>query len=248
VIAEFGSSELNATTAAIIYQEDDPYSKGLASDIKAQWENLHGNGSVVAYVSFNNTNIEKSDYGDQAAEIATVNETAGVLFVPVKGKLVPYVVNAVRDAGVQKLPIVGGDAWNDDVALKKCGEACVGSYFTSNFIASGAVGYAKHFADQYTSAYGYMPESSAALAYDAMNLIKAGLEQYGTWTCDLAQNRDGLRKGMKKLTNFQGVGGNITFDKNRNPKDKCINIAHVINASNTASSTFFSLYCPANSA
>jgi branched-chain amino acid transport system substrate-binding protein len=239
-MAALASSELNATTAAILYQEDDPYSNDLASSIKGFWEYLHGNGSVAAFVSFNQTNIENSDFAIQAAEIASVNKTATILFVPIHGEQVPDVVNAVRDAGWYG-QIIGADAWENKAAIEKCGEACVGSYFSANFIAEGSVGYAKRFVDKYLTTYGVMPDAQAALAYDAMNLIKAGLEQNGNWTCDLAQDRAGLRMGMKDLTNFQGVAGDITFNENGDPIDKCIAIAHV---SNTSSATFVYRYCP----
>jgi len=245
VLADFVTAKLNKTAAmaAIIYQEDDMYSEGLARVFKAEWEKLNGAGSVAAYVSYNYTNVENLNFEEQASKIASVNDTATVLFAPIQTEEIPSVINAVRDAGWHG-QVVGGDAWSVDPNLpQKCGEACVGAYFASDFIASGAVGYAKTFADKYFATYGATPNLFAALSYDAMNLMETGLKQYGTWTCQLAEDRDGLRNAMGKLTNFQGVGGNITsFDANNNPKDKCVTFAQIINA--TAQVAFLSLICP----
>ena len=244
-LADFVTEKLNKTAAiaAVIYQEDDMYSEGLARVFKARWEKLNGAGSVAAYVSYNYTNAENLNFEEQASKIASVNDTASVLFAPIQSEEISSVINAVRDAGWHG-QVVGGDAWSVDPNLpQECGEACVGAYFTTDFIASGAVGYAKTFADKYFETYGATPNLFAALSYDAMNLMEAGLKQYGTWTCQLAEDRDGLRNAMEKLRNFQGVGGNITsFDANNNPKDKCVTFAQINDA--TAKVAFLDLICP----
>jgi ABC-type branched-subunit amino acid transport system substrate-binding protein len=81
--------------------------------------------------------------------------------------------------------------------------------------------------DKFTKRYNYKPNPTAALAYDAMNLIKTGLERWN-WVCDLNANRDGLRNVMEILTEFDGVSGVIpSFAKDRNPSGKCIQVGKV---------------------
>jgi len=238
VIASLTATQLNVTNAAIIFQEDDPYSSYLANGIMGYWKYL--NNTVAAYSSYNQTNVDDSNFADQASVIAKLSNTGTVLFVPVKGYQVPHIVKAVHDAG-WKGQIVGADGWSEASALKECGEACVGTYFSANFIAEGAVGYAKRFVDKYFTTYGVMPDPHAALAYDAMNLIKVGLEQNGIWTCDLAQNKNNLRAGLQNVANFQGVAGEISrFDLNGDPIDKCIPIGQV---GNNSLPTFIYSYC-----
>ena len=237
LLAALTAGEFNSSTAAIIYQADDIYSSYLANGIKAYWEYL--NNSLAAFVSFNKTNIEESNFETQASEIANAN--ASVLFAPIQGQQVSGVMNAIEKTGWHGI-IVGSDGWSEsDIFLKECGKACVGAYFSANFISDGSVGYSKRFVDKYVATYGVMPSDKAALAYDAMNLIKEGLEQNGQWTCDLSQNRVNLERGIQNITNFQGVGGDIhSFDANGDPVDKCITIGRV---SNTSEPTFLYRYC-----
>jgi branched-chain amino acid transport system substrate-binding protein len=227
LLALVAAYEEEKTTAAIIFQEDDPYSSGLAGEIRGFWLDRL-NLTVVSFASFNTTNVKDSNYAIQADEISRVlNETTGVVFVPVLSTRVPDVVKAIREAGWNGT-MLGGDGWSDS-NLTMCGDACVGSYFTANFVPEGVQGSnAKRFVDQFTVAYGRLPDAKAALAYDAISLIKLGLEENGYWTCDVAQNRESLRMGLKNITDFQGVSGVITkFNENGDPFEKCITIANV---------------------
>jgi len=239
-IASLTASEMtNITAAAIIYQSDDPYSNYLAQGIKGYWEYL--NKTVAAYESFNETNIDNSDFADQAAAVAKLNNHSTALFIPVKGYEVPDIVKAVRNVGWNG-QIIGADGWADELVLKDCGEACVGSFFTSNPIAQGNVGRAKQAYERYKKTYGDNPDAKAVLAFDAMSLIKIGLEHSGEWMCDIAQNRLNLRNGLHNITNFDGAGGKISrFDDNGNPINKCITIGKV---GNDSKPVLIFNYCP----
>jgi branched-chain amino acid transport system substrate-binding protein len=240
VLAKAVSTEFNVSNVAIIVADGDPYSMGLASGIRGYWEYLHPNSSSPAIFSFNGANTSSSVYKDLATAIASANVTPQLLFVPVLSRYIANVVKAVVDAGWNG-QLIGADTWANAAAIKECGKACNGAYFTSNFIASGALGYARDFVDRYIIADGVMPDDHAALAYDAMNLIKAGLEKHGNWTCDLAQDRDGLRIGMQNLIDFKGVGGDIAaFDENNDPINKCLSFGRV----NESTYTQVYRYCP----
>lgn len=227
LLASVAAYEGEKTTAAIIFQDDDPYSSGLASEIRGFWLDFL-NLTVVSFAPFNKTNAKDSNYVVQADEISRVlNETTGVVFVPVLSSIVPDVVRAIRNAGWNG-SMLGGDGWSES-NLARCGEDCVGSYFTANFVPEGIQGTnSKKFVDQFSVAYGRLPDAKAALAYDAISLIKLGLEENGYWTCDVAQNRESLRMGLKNITDFQGVSGVISkFNENGDPLERCIPIANV---------------------
>eukprot|EP00590_Aulacoseira_subarctica_P008466 CAMPEP_0172419684 /NCGR_PEP_ID=MMETSP1064-20121228/6080_1 /TAXON_ID=202472 /ORGANISM="Aulacoseira subarctica , Strain CCAP 1002/5" /LENGTH=127 /DNA_ID=CAMNT_0013159265 /DNA_START=445 /DNA_END=828 /DNA_ORIENTATION=- len=82
---------------------------------------------VRPHESFNQTNIDNSDFADQAAAVAKLNNHSTALFIPVKGYEVPDIVKAVRNVGWNG-QIIGADGWADELVLKDCGEACVGSF------------------------------------------------------------------------------------------------------------------------
>lgn len=227
VMSKLGKEEYNATSAAIIYQEDDPYSNGLARELKNYWESL--NGSVVSYVPYTHVNVENSSYSILTSSNGIENTTADVLFLPIVQNSIVPVVSTIYNSGWRK-PIIGADGWSDAEQLEICGEACVGALFTANFIADESFGTESEpekFVDKFTRRYNYKPNPTAALAYDALNLIKTGLEQWN-WECDLNMNRDGLRNVMESITEFDGVSGFIpSFGKYRNPTGKCIRTGKV---------------------
>jgi branched-chain amino acid transport system substrate-binding protein len=225
VLVNLGSDVLKAKKASILFQEDLASSADLASEIKQYWEALHGIGSVVSYVTFNTTNINASNYQDQINNITL--GASEILFLPILSQQVPTVMKALRDGGFTN-PTIGGDGWGDLAALKECGDACVDSFYTSNFVADDATdGVSKNFVEKYTDRYGVEPNDMAALAYDAVQMIKVGLKKYGEWKCNIFKNRDGLRNALEKIDNFDGVAGDITFDENHNPANKCVYIARV---------------------
>jgi len=240
VMAKLGKEEYNATSAVIIYQEDDPYSNGLADELKNYWESL--NGSVISYVPFTLINVDNFNYSLVTSEILVENTTADILFLPIVQNSIVPVVSTIHNSGWRK-PIIGADGWSDAEQLEICGEACVGALFTANFIADGNFGSGSEqekFVNKFTRRYNYKPNPTAALAYDALNLIKSGLELWN-WGCDLHSNRDGLRDAMEIITDFDGVSGFIpSFDNNRNPIGKCIHIGKV---SRQYQPIFYDEYC-----
>ncbi|MGD8793559.1 MAG: ABC transporter substrate-binding protein, partial [Anaerolineae bacterium] len=52
VIANFITDEFGFTKAGVLYDVASDYPKGLAEFFKGAWEEIHGEGSVVAYESF----------------------------------------------------------------------------------------------------------------------------------------------------------------------------------------------------
>jgi len=236
VLVKLGTDIYAATTASVLFQEDLAYSADLANVIKKYWERNHGGDSVLSFVSFNSTNVNASDYVDSITSI--LDTDADVLFVPILSQQVPDVVKAIRQAGWES-PILGGDGWMDLEALKNCSDACVNSFFTANYLADGPT--SNNFVEEYTQKYGVAPNDMAALAYDAVGLIKVALKDYGEWSCNIFTNREGLRDALENVEDFNGVAGDITFGKNNNPKDKCVYIANV-NASYYPS--YFYSFCP----
>jgi branched-chain amino acid transport system substrate-binding protein len=219
VIALLGMQVVNATSAAILFQEDLPYSADLASEIKNALE-LQG-GSVVSFVSFNETNIQESNYKNQVEEIQYSN--ADVLIVPILYDQVPDVMNAVRQKS--DIPVLGADGWEDLDAIEKCGSDCSNVFYTS-LLTQFTSKDAKSFVKSYSKTFGIVPDNFAALAYDSMNLLKDALVRSGSSTCstNILQGRKDLQVALKNTTNFVGIAGNITFDGNNSPINRCVDI------------------------
>ncbi|MBI4733941.1 MAG: ABC transporter substrate-binding protein, partial [Rubrobacteridae bacterium] len=68
------------------------------------------------------------------------------------------------------------------------------------------------FVGYYQDDYGAKPGPSAALAYDAFNLIVEAIRE----TNSMEPER--IRNALKNTKDFKGVTGNYTFDESRNPQ------------------------------
>jgi branched-chain amino acid transport system substrate-binding protein len=220
VLASF-AKYLNATNISIIFQEDNADSVNLANEFMGSWESLEG--SVLASVS-------SSEWNSAYANLSSILASTDILFVPVTPRHLTEVVNFTRGIG-WKGPILGGDGWDNLNAIHQCGEACNDSVYTSMLFSNAS----NPFFESYKSAYGVLPNSMAALAYDAMNLVKKALVTQNKTVChdNVVSDRVNLRYGLKNTTDFIGVAGNTTFGIDNSPVNRCVILNFIYNSAPT---------------
>jgi branched-chain amino acid transport system substrate-binding protein len=235
LLAKFAASHLNATKACILYDnEPNAFPSGFAATFKADWEEKHDDGSVVAYESF------KPGDEDLSSQLTTIaNAGCDFLLIPEYAYVIPSIMHQAHEAGIT-VPIIGPDSWVGDNLVEECGADCEGDYFTKHFVASSATsGNAKAFVDGYKTEYGTAPGDVAGLTWDAMLLAKQALKNCGKITGDLAVDRKCVRDGMRDISNFKGVTGTYTFTNSNNP-EKCIPIVQI----KDGGLTFVKKVCP----
>ncbi|MDR2110719.1 MAG: ABC transporter substrate-binding protein [Spirochaetaceae bacterium] len=215
VAARFAREQFKVTRTAILYNLEDDYSKTLAELYRDNWERLNGPGSVVAFESFGQRD---QDFSVQLTRI--VNSNAEMLYLPVYYNFVGLIVPQAKDLGWNK-PIMGADAWGsaDLWALSKGSVA--GYYFTTHYAAAGAVGKTKEFIDEYTSAYGYVPDDVAALSYDAIMIVLEAIQAAGL-TGNLQRDRDAIKNAIATLKNYDGITGKMTFNAEGDPEKDAV--------------------------
>ena len=68
----------------------------------------------------------------------------------------------------------------------------------------------KEFVARYQEKYGALPDTFAALGYDAARLLADAIKRAGS------SDSKALRDALAKTSGFEGVTGQISFDTNRN--------------------------------
>lgn len=234
VVANFISEEFGSTKAAVLYDVASDYPKGLAEVFKEAWEKKHGAGSIVAYESFT---TQDTDFSSQLTTI--VKSGAQVLFTPQYYNEVPLIVRQAKDLGWQG-PIVGSDSWGSAELSELCGEACHGLFFSTHYAAAGAQGDTKVFIDRYEKAYGYVPDDVAALTWDSLRLIQQAIQDTGSLTGKIQDDRVAVRNAMTQIKNFAGITGNMTFTEEGDP----IKCAVIVKINDKGEFQFHKSICP----
>lgn len=216
VMARFAAKEFNATRAAVLFDSENAYPKGLAEFFRKSFEKEHGAGSVVAYEGF------ESDYSDLSVNMKNIMASgAEVLFVPQYSNELPSILKQIRDAGWDK-PVMGGDAWESSDLVEKCGDLCKGLFFSAHFGALGAEGKAKGFIDRYKAKYNQMPDGYSALGYDAANLMITAISKLDHVDKNLFVARQEVSKQLSTIKAYEGVSGTLNMNDSGDPSKSAV--------------------------
>ena len=203
VAANFALKELKASTAAVLYDVGNDFSKGLADFFKTTFEK--GKGTILAYESY-----QKDDV-DFSALITKIGiKKPDVLFLPDYYNKVSLIARQVREKGL-KSALLGGDGWDSPDLIKIGGSAIIGNYFTNHYSAEKKDKVTEAFIGRYKQKCGAVPDAWAALTYDATMLYLQSLDKAQKATPEEVMNV------LTDLKNHKGVTGNISFDRNGDP-------------------------------
>jgi branched-chain amino acid transport system substrate-binding protein len=208
VQAKFAREHLKAGTAAILYDQTQPYSKGLAEYFKAGFEKL--GGAVTTEQAYTG--------GDQdfSAQLITIRQTnPDVVLVPGYYTDAGNIALQARKLGLTA-PLLGGDGWESPQLAAIAKEAIEGSYYSSHFASGEGRPEVRKFAADWESTYGEKPDSLGALGYDAARLLFDAMQRAPSW--------DGatLAKAISETKDFAGVTGRITIDPQRNARKSAV--------------------------
>jgi branched-chain amino acid transport system substrate-binding protein len=200
VAANFAARNLKAGTAAVLYDVGNDYSKGLAEFFKATFEK--DKGRIVGYESY-----QKDDV-DFSALITKIGlKKPEVIFIPDYYNKVALIAKQIREKGLKGI-MMGGDGWDSPELIKVGGTAIIGNYFTNHYSPERKDKIAEAFIEKYKQKHGLVPDSLAALTYDATMIYLGSLDRAGK------ASPEAVMKAMSTLKNYHGVTGTITYDKN----------------------------------
>ena len=203
VMAHFARADLSASTAALLYDEANPYSRDIAGVFGAVFE-AEG-GRVVAEERYT---TGASDFRSSLARIAATG--ASVLFLPNGSREAGLQAVQARAAGVTAV-LLGSDLWSPTLLAGV--RALDGAYFSHGWHPDMAASNprAKAFVEAYRARYASDPFPLAALTYDAFGLLFEAIQVQGSAA------PAAIREGMAVIHGYRGVTGLISFNGSGDP-------------------------------
>jgi branched-chain amino acid transport system substrate-binding protein len=201
VVAKFALKDLKAKKVAILYDNGNDYSKGLAESFEKSFKSI--GGTIVAKETYSTGD---QDFNAQITKIKAKGPAA--LFLPDYYNVVGVIAKQARAQGIT-VPFLGCDGW-DSAELKKFGgDAVNNSYFSNHYSADSTSPEVVKFVKEYKAKYKAVPDALAALSYDAGKILIDAIKKSGK------TDGESIRKALAK-TNIQVVSGKVSFDKDRN--------------------------------
>ena len=213
VMAAFATKSLKAKTAAIYIDNSSDYAKGLAKYFEEEF--VKAGGQIVIKEAY----LQKdTDFKATLTKIKALNPE--VIFVPGYYQEVGLIIKQSRDLGM-KMPVLGGDGW-DSVQLTNIAgaENLENTFFYNHYSAEDKNPKVVSFVEAYQKAYGQVPDSFAALAYDATWMIIKAMER--------ADSTDSvkIRDEMEKTKDHDGVSGKTTLNATHDAVKGAVIIAY----------------------
>jgi branched-chain amino acid transport system substrate-binding protein len=208
VAAKFAKENLKAQKVAILYDQAQAYSSGLADYFEKAFKEM--GGTIVTKQAYTGGNLEISS---QLQSIKGAG--AEVVFLPGYYSDAGTIIRKAKEAGI-KAKFLGGDGWDSEELPKIAGDAINGNFFSNHYAPEEDRPEVKSFVASYKKEYGKTPDGLAALGYDAALVLFDAMER--------APSLDGkaLRDAIAATKNFTGVTGTFSIDENRNAQKSAV--------------------------
>jgi branched-chain amino acid transport system substrate-binding protein len=201
VMAKFARDHLKLNRVAVLQDNKSAYSVGLTDVFNRKFSEM--GGAIVA-----NESYSKGDT-DFRAQLTAIKQTKPeALFVPGYYTDVGIIARQARELGLM-VPLLGGDGWESNKIFELGGAAIEGSYYSNHYSVDNPDPKVQGFIAKYKAAHGILPDSVAALAYDAAWLAVDAMKR----APDLSGAA--IRDALAATKEFPGVAGTIDLDKNR---------------------------------
>lgn len=203
VMARFSHDKLGFKRVSILTDKKSAYSEGLTQVFKETFTRLGGKIlSVEAYANGD------TDFRAQLTNIK--KQKPDGIYVPGYYQSVAIIAEQARELGITA-PMMGGDGWDSAKLFELGGKAVEGAYVSNHYSAEDPSPRVQDFIKKYNAKFGSVPDSLAALGYDAARVTIEAMKR----APDLSG--PSLRDAIAETKDFPGVAGTITLDANRNP-------------------------------
>src|SRR5215217_6582437 len=203
VMATFAINTLKAKKAAIIFDFNSPYGRGLTDYFKLSFGRL--GGTIVSEQTYTQGD---ADFKGQLSTIRSAEPD--VIYIPGYYGDVGLIAKQARMVGLTQ-PLLGADGWDAPELWQLGGDALNGAYISTHYSIDDPSPTIQSFVDLYKHRYqNLLPDAHAALAYDATRLLFDAIARAGS------TDEPKLRDALAQTRNFAGVTGIINIDANRN--------------------------------
>lgn len=206
-VSEYAFKELGVRTAYVLTNNTDEYTIALSTFFQAHFQELGGtilslNQGDLGYEYDENTS---TDFSPVINQIKALDTQPDAVFLGSFTDEGPLIIKQLREAGVDAI-VLSGDGLDDLSVAQIAGEASNNTYFSTH------VNYADPVTDAFIAAYRAKynedPQNAfAALAYDAVYLLKYAVEKYANGDYSPAS----IRNALAQVTDFAGLTGTISY-------------------------------------
>ena len=192
-ISEYAYRELGVRTAYVLTNNTDEYTIALSTFFQAHFQEL--GGAILS--------LDEGDLGYEYDENTSTQPDA--VFLGSFTDEGPLIIKQLREAGIDAV-VLSGDGLDDLSVAQIAGEASNNTYFSTHVNYSDPVTDA--FIAAYREKYNEDPQNAfAALAYDAVYLLKYAVEKYAGGDYSPAS----IRNALAQVTDFEGLTGTISY-------------------------------------
>lgn len=199
-LAKYAVSDLKAKSVAILYNNGDDYSKGIATNFKNEYEK-----SGVKVAKFLSYNPKDQDFNAQLTEIKGANPD--LLVLPDYYGTVGLISKQAREKGIT-CQLLGSDGWDSKDLSSIGGKAVDGAIFINHYSPKDTNPAVVKFVKNYTDKFSNTPDALAALSYSASNILFDAIKKAGS--TDGAKIKDAL-----KATDIDTITGHVKFNDQR---------------------------------
>ena len=202
VMAKFAHDNLKFNKVAVLRDLGSAYSQGLADVFERKYTEM--GGKIVAGETYTKGS---TDFRSQLTAIKRASPDA--IYIPGYYNDIGLIARQARELGITAT-LMGGDGWDSEKLFELGGSAVEGSYFSNHYSPDDPSPRVQKFITSYKAAYGSVPDSLAALGYDAAMVAVDAIKRAPSF------DRAAIRDAIAQTKNFHGVTGSITLDEKRN--------------------------------
>lgn len=196
-LAEYSFSKLNVKNFAIIYVNND-YSRGMKEYFREKVRRLGGEITTIEVFFEGRT----KDFCPELGKIK--NSKPDAIFFAGYYEEAAIIARQANEMGIT-IPIISTDGISSQELIHLGGTAVEGIRFNGFFHPSLPQNGSDEFTIDFKNRYGREPDTTAALAYDAAQLLISAIRKNGA-------SREGIYTYLANFKDYLGVTGNITFD------------------------------------
>lgn len=210
VMAKFAKENLGAQRVAILKDNANDYSVGLAENFRQTFTEM--GGEIIAEQAYE---AQQVDFKSQLTAIKATNPDA--IYVPGYYTEVSLIAIQARELGLD-VPLMGGDGWDSPELTKgSAKEALEGTFFSNHYSVEDTTANVLDFTKAYQAKFGgETPGAMSALGYDALMIAAHAIEKAG------GTDPEKIVEQLNNLTNFPGITGNITIDAQHNAEKSAV--------------------------
>lgn len=199
LLAKYAYYDMNVKTVGVLRQ-DTPFGLEHSNDFKIEFEKL--SGRIVGEESFQ---LNDSDLRTEITKIKDKNPDA-IFNLHATGPMLGLLMKQAEELGI-KTKWLGSWGSENGKLMKEYGSIVNGLTYAYPFELNLNNSKTKKFVDAYKLKYNELPDLTVANSYDSLYLVAKTISLCGN-------NTDCAKTQLENTKNFDGVSGNITFNKN----------------------------------